>query len=132
VFILPLIGAFIILEGLQHIVDPFWTWFGPPRQWPQEVMATVAVAGNPNGWGGLLALSTWEATRFHKPQMVNVWSLPLTALFLFALLHFPRFRHAFLVMVRWLWIVVRSILWDTPSALLQPLLNSASSNTSGG
>ncbi len=128
--ILPLLGAFLLLEGLQYVFDEtgLWHLFVPNRFTPVEVASTVGLAADPNGMGPIVAGSTLRAVRHHKPHLLSVWSppysLPVTALFLFALMHFPRFRRGFVAGLRGAWHLVRSVLWDTPRAILSPLVAS--------
>jgi hypothetical protein len=128
--IVPLLGAFLLLEGLQYVFDEtgLWNLLAPNRFTPTEVASAVGVAADPQGLGPMLAVSTLRAERHHKPHLLSVWtppySLPVMAVFLFALLHFPRFRRGVLAGLREAWQLLRGVLWDTPRAILSPLVAS--------
>ncbi len=116
----PFGGAFLVLEGLQHVlVDPLWHLFGPVHLRLEPLAASaVGLAVAPEMGGGLLTVSTWYALDRHPPHLLNRWSLPLLGLFFLGLLYRPAFRRrvgdGFLFLGR----VLRWPIWDVPSAVL--------------
>jgi hypothetical protein len=116
----PFLGAYLVLEGLQHIVvDPLWDLFGPVQlARPFRIASSFGLAVEPHGVGRLLIVASLYATRSHKPHLLHTWSLLLLAFFILGLLYWPifrqRFGHAALVLVRWL----RWPFWDLPTAVL--------------
>ena len=92
--ILPLLGAFVALEGLQHVLH----W----------IMLLVGwVARQP------------DVGRPHHIELVNVCSFSVTAVFLLLLFHVPWFRRQVVAVCRLLWRVVRGLLYDLPRAVLR-------------
>jgi hypothetical protein len=90
---LPFGGAYLVLEGLQHVlVDPLWAIFGPARL-PREAAITSAIGlmSDPLGLGPLL-VGSMAAVRPHKPHLLNLYSFLVMAGFLLGLLHWPAFR----------------------------------------
>ncbi|NVB82626.1 MAG: hypothetical protein HOV81_29870 [Kofleriaceae bacterium] len=80
--LLPLLGAFAVVEGLQHMIGP------------------------------LSKLLTG-----HEPEIATPATLWGGAAFLFLLLHVPLFRRAVVFVLRWVWRIVKLILFDAPAAL---------------
>lgn len=117
----PFGGAFLVLEGLQHIVvDPLWYLFGPMRlslrRWATGCFGLLA---DPLGAGPFLALSNWAALRPSRPHLLHTWSLLLLGFFFLGLLYWPIFRRRFgeagLALVRG----VRWPVWDLPVTVLR-------------
>ncbi len=110
---LPFGGAFFILEGLQHLVDPVAKLFAkPPAAVEVHALAGVDDADPFGEW-------TPEPSPEAPIHLLNVYSFLGLSLFLLALLHVPAFRAG---VARWLSSGVRAFGWfcvDVPNAVLQ-------------
>src|SRR5262249_35470660 len=91
--VLPLGGAYLVLEGLQHIlVDPLYWLFGPPRV-PLPVRVTGAFGlAYPVGPAPLAAAAELAGLHQHRLHLLHGWSLLLLAVFLLGVLYWPAFR----------------------------------------
>jgi len=80
--LIPLLGAFAVVEGLQHMIGPI----------------THAITG-------------------HEPHIATAATRYGGAAFLFLVLYVPPFRRVVLLVLRWLWRIVKLILFDGPAAV---------------
>ena len=87
-FILPILGAFVLLEGIHHIVSPIQHLLGIHHEAPITPPADPGDSAEPHQ---------------KKSHLPDLWSLSATAVFIFALLHSPRFRYFCLVAAKWIW-----------------------------
>jgi hypothetical protein len=85
--LLPFGGAYLILEGLQHVlVDPLYWLFGPPH---------VRVPAGLKGVTGLIIGAAGEVgLHRHRLHLLHSWSLLLLGFFLLGVVYWPPFRRA--------------------------------------
>lgn len=90
---LPYGGAFIFLEGVQHLVGPVHEWF--THDWPDH----------------------------HKLHLATLESVVVCGTFLLALIHVPAFRQRLWSLAESTWIFLRGVAYDIPHWLLkQPVV----------
>ncbi len=125
-FLLPFGGAFLVLEGLQHLVEPILHLVAPvpaPPPRPVVLAALIGFAAEPAGMGPLAALGYRGAVQPHHESWAGPWSIALVGLFLFGLLHVPPLRRGVLMALHLLARALALVLHDLPAAFLaQPLM----------
>jgi hypothetical protein len=114
--ILPFGGAFVVLEGLQHLLG----YVVPAGPKVPEAELPVQPAGDNGSPDVPDIVRASEAQAAHEAaiHLVTPVSLVLLGLFLLALLHLPAFRRTVWQGVQWLYRAVRGLLIDWPWFLL--------------
>jgi hypothetical protein len=106
---LPLLGTYVVLEGLQHVVDPIAGLIAGAETASTEEVITET----------LYPSAEEKPPEKHFVHLVNYWSMSLGSLFLFGLLNFPSFRRLVGSVLRWIWRGLRGLAWDLPRAFLE-------------
>ncbi|MBX3160808.1 MAG: hypothetical protein KF773_32885 [Deltaproteobacteria bacterium] len=105
--ILPLLGGYVIMEGISHIVGP-------------AVMRVQHTHLH-----GATVLRGLEETHYHPPIATPV-TIGGMSVFLFLLMHLAFFRRGVLVVAKQLLRGLRFVFWDIPGAILRnPLVQRA-------
>jgi hypothetical protein len=118
--VLPFGGAFLALEGLQHVVEPIVHLVESLESPPAVAAAAVAgCLGSPAAPAPLLAAATYAANQPAPVELVHVWTLLPLGLFLLLLFHVPAFRRQVAGGLLLLWRLVRGLLYDLPAAFLR-------------
>jgi hypothetical protein len=135
--LLPLLGAVLLLEFSQYVVGHAVKFFepsahaapAPPHEPAPESAAAPFVWPDDEEWAdaatpeGLPPEPEKPASGRPDPHashlhFLNAWSLPLTALFLLGVLHWPAFRALVRDLFRLVWRLVRGLLYDLPVGVL--------------
>jgi hypothetical protein len=115
---LPFGGAFVLLEGLQHVVEPLAKLFTA-----RTVATTVTTRPEelPEGW--VEAPSAEVPSEVHETaagiHLLHWWSLLLVGFFLLGLMYSPSFRARVVAGLLTLFRGLRVILVDLPARLLR-------------
>ncbi len=116
--ILPFGGAFLLIEGAQHLVDEVVHFVAPPPLTRPEEAASIVgqVLGDPQS-GPLTAVVTRAAVHPHVFHFVHSYTwLPLGILLLLVL-HVAPFRHWLGEAFLRAWHFLRRVVFDMPSYL---------------
>jgi hypothetical protein len=115
--IVPFLGAYVVLEGLQHVVDDVYYWIYPLRV-PMRVSTVFGHGADPNGMAILNTISIHAALRSNRPHLTNLWSLLGLGLFILGLLYLPLFRLQVVRVLHLFWRLIRFPFYDLPAAVL--------------
>jgi hypothetical protein len=131
---LPFGGAFVILEGLQHLVEkiiPFFTGPAPapppaatPLPWDPETLDPLLQMASDLGvdvldlWAQFAPPPEVHAVAHTDIRLMNWYTLIGLGIFLLGVLYWPAFRRGVARGLSWLWQGVRGLLYDLPAAAL--------------
>jgi hypothetical protein len=120
--LLPFGGAFVVLEGLQHLVEPLIHLVGPPHAHLAPRVARPALAAATLGLADLPAFEApfehaLEELRGEHIHLVGLGSVGMLGLLLLGLINHAGFRGLVLSGLRVLGRVLRLVLWVWPTRL---------------
>ncbi|HVS39422.1 MAG TPA: hypothetical protein VMS17_27945, partial [Gemmataceae bacterium] len=118
-FILPFLGAFILLKGTQEIVEMADRWVQPRPHHSVAAAAEIGLLASPAVPAALMAAATHSAEWSEPLEFVSVYSLLTTAVLLLLILHVRWFRRGLLVACRLLWRIVRGVFYDLPAGFMR-------------
>ncbi len=116
--VLPFGGAYLLLEGAQHMVDQTVHFFAPPPlTTPEELAGSIGQLSDPAS-GPLMVAASHAAVHAYHVHFVHPYTLIPLGLLLAVILHVGALRNrmgrAFLTA----WHLLRSLVFDVPAYVL--------------
>jgi hypothetical protein len=113
--VLPFGGAYLLLEGGQHLVEEGIGFFSPPLlSRPDEIAALIGLLSDPQS-GPINVLVTRAAVHTNRVSFVTPYTLLPLGIFLVLLLHVPAVRRGIVQALLQLWRLTRYLTVDLPT-----------------